>query len=118
MIKDFIACADKDRRFPWLICELIECEDIMHTVTPAFSGKAEGKLSPEDRKAVKQWYIKIREKLRHYIDYEDMKYIAAQVMFYINRHTRLTVDGERCNPDRQELALHQASEYILSLLFQ
>jgi len=118
MINDFIACTDKNRRFPWLICELIECEDMMNTITPVLSGQLESKLSPEDRKAAKQWYIRIREKLRFYIDYEDMKYIAAQVMFYINRHTRLTIDGERYNPDRQELALHQASKYILSLLFK
>ncbi|MDR0883214.1 MAG: hypothetical protein LBN05_01175, partial [Oscillospiraceae bacterium] len=118
MINDFIACSDKNSRFPELIVELIECGDIMHTITPRFPDKLAEKLTVANRKATKQWYFKIRDVIGRYITYDDKKYIVAQLMFYIFHHTRLTVDGEHYNPNKQELGLHIASKFILGQLFR
>lgn len=133
MINDFMKSSDKDRRFPEFVVKLIDCDDIMHTITPNFPERiiqdasakmpknAYGivnKLSTKNRDAARQWYFKIRDIICLYVPYDDKKYVVAQLMFYIHRHTRLHIDGIHYNPNKQELSLHIASMFILSLLFK
>jgi hypothetical protein len=133
MINDFMKSSNKDKRFPAFIVELIECEDIMHTIIPIFPEKiTEGspakmpqnaymivdKLTAKNRDAARKWYFRIRDIISMYVPYDDKKYIVAQLMFYIYHHTRLHVDGIHYNPNKQELSLHIASLFILGLLFK
>jgi hypothetical protein len=90
----------------------------MNTIIPKFPDKITEKLTSSNRKAAKQWYFKIRDVIKKYVSYDDKKYIVAQLMFYIYHHTKLTVDGEYLNPNKQELGLHIASKYILGQLFK
>ena len=121
IIDDFVDAGDEDKHklFPELIVKLIECDDVMNVIIPKFPDTPEEKMTGRNKKAAKEWYIRLRDEiLDNYVIYDDKKYIVAQLMFYIRNNTRLSVDGENLNPNKEELTLHLASKFILSQLFR